>query len=81
MKVSNDLIQFDLLSKAMVVRLAENDIKTLDDFAGLTTDDLIGYLEVRGDKNSKVAGLLEEFNLTREEGDQLIMEARKIWLE
>jgi hypothetical protein len=26
-------------------------------------------------------GLLEEFNLTREEGDQLIMEARKIWLE
>jgi N utilization substance protein A len=81
MKVSNDLIQFDLLSKAMVVKLAENDIKTLDDFAGLTTDDLIGYLEVRGDKDSKVSGLLEEFNLTREEGDQLIMEARKIWLE
>ena len=81
MKVSNDLIQFDLLSKAMVVKLAENDIKTLDEFAGLTTDDLIGYLEVKGDKNSKVTGLLEEFNLTREEGDQLIMEARKIWLE
>ena len=81
MKVSNDLIQFDLLSKAMVVKLAENEIKTLDDFAGLTTDDLIGYLEVKGDKNSKVTGLLEEFNLTREEGDQLIMEARKIWLE
>ena len=81
LKVSNDLIQFDLLSKAMVVKLAENDIKTLDDFAGLTTDDLIGYLEVKGDKNSKVTGLLEEFNLTREEGDQLIMEARKIWLE
>ena len=56
MKVSNDLIQFDLLSKAMVVKLAENDIKTLDDFAGLTTDDLIGYLEVKGDKNSKVWG-------------------------
>ena len=81
MKVSNDLIQFDLLSKAMVVKLAENDVKTLDDFAGLTTDDLIGYLEVKGDKDSKVTGLLEEFNLTREEGDQLIMEARKIWLE
>ena len=81
MKVSNDLIKFDLLSKAMVVKLAENEVKTLDDFAGLTTDDLIGYLEVKGDKNSKVTGLLEEFNLTREEGDQLIMEARKIWLE
>ena len=65
----------------MIVRLAENDIKTLDDFAGLTTDDLIGYLEIKGDKNSKVEGLLEEFNLTREEGDQLILEARKIWHE
>ena len=81
LKVSEDLSQFELLSKAMIVKLAESDIKSLDDFAGLTTDDLIGYLEVKGDKNSKVDGLLEEFNLTREEGDQLIMEARKIWLD
>ena len=65
----------------MIVKLAECEIKNLDDFAGLTTDDLIGYLEVKGDKSSKVTGLLEEFNLTREEGDQLIMEARKIWLD
>ena len=65
----------------MIVKLAENDIKTLEDFAGLTTDDLIGYLEIKGDKNSRVPGLLEEFNLSREEGNQLIMEARKIWLD
>ena len=57
------------------------DIKSLDDFAGLTTDDLIGYLEDKSDKNSKVTGLFEEFNITKEEGDQLIMEARKIWLD
>ena len=81
LKVSNDLAQFEFLSKAMIVKLAENNIKSLDDFAGLTTDELIGYLEIRGDKNSKVAGILEEFGLTREEGDQLIMEARKIWLD
>ena len=81
LKVSEDLTQFEFLTKAMIVKLAENNIKTLDDFAGLTTDDLIGYLEVKGDKNSKVSGLLEEFNITREEGDQLIMEARKIWLD
>ena len=81
LNVSKDLTRFALLSKAMIVKLAENDIKTLDDFAGLTTDDLIGYLEVKGDKNSKVKGLLEEFSLTREEGDELIMEARKIWLD
>ena len=61
--------------------LAENNIKSLEDFAGLTTDDLIGYFEDKSDKSSKVEGLLEEFNLTKDEGDQLIMEARKIWLE
>ena len=65
----------------MLVKLAENNIKSLEDFAGLTTDDLIGYFEDKSDKSSKVEGLLEEFNLTKDEGDQLIMEARKIWLE
>ena len=47
MKVWSDLSKFELLSKAMIVKLAENDIKTLDDFAGLTTDDLVGYLEIK----------------------------------
>ena len=79
--VSKDLIDFNLLSKSMLVKLAENNIKSLEDFAGLTTDDLIGYFEDKSDKSSKVDGLLEEFNLTKDEGDQLIMEARKIWLE
>ena len=65
----------------MLVKLGESEIKSLEDFAGLTTDDLIGYFEDRTDKNTKVNGLLEEFNITKDEGDQLIMEARKIWLE
>ncbi len=81
LNVSTDLINFSPLSKAMIVKLAENNITSLEDFAGLTTDDLIGYLEDRTDKNSRVKGLLEEFNLTKDEGDHLIMEARKIWLE
>ena len=81
LNVSKDLVDFELLSKSMLVKLAENNIKSLEDFAGLTTDDLIGYFEDKSDKSSKVEGLLEEFNLTKDEGDQLIMEARKIWLE
>ncbi len=78
--VSKDLLEFNFLTKTMLVTLAENNIKTLEDFAGLTTDDLIGYYEDRHDKNSKVKGMLEEYNLTKDEGDELIMEARKIWL-
>ena len=79
--IQKDLIDFNLLTKAMLVKLGESEIKSLEDFAGLTTDDLIGYFEDRTDKNTKVNGLLEEFNITKDEGDQLIMEARKIWLE
>ena len=81
MSVDKSLLDFNFLSKAMQVKLAKNNIKTLDDFAGLTTDDLLGYYEDRHDKNSKVIGVLEEFNLTKDEGDQLILEARKIWLD
>ena len=79
--VSKDLISFNLLTKAMIVKLAENNIKSIEDFAGLTTDDLIGYFEDKSDKNSRVTGLLEEFNINKDEGDHLIMEARKIWLK
>tara|TARA_Y100000590_G_scaffold468111_1_gene649550 strand:+ start:1062 stop:2597 length:1536 start_codon:yes stop_codon:yes gene_type:complete len=81
LNVSNDLLEFNFLSKTMLVTLAENKITTLEDFAGLTTDDLIGYYEDKHNKNSKVKGLLEEYNLTKDEGDELIMEARKIWLK
>ena len=79
--VSKDLLEFNFLTKTMLVTLAENKVLTLEDFAGLTTDDLIGYYEDRHDKNSKVKGILEEYNLTKDEGDELIMEARKIWLK
>jgi len=80
LNVNKDLLDFNFLTKTMMVTLAENNIKNLEDFAGLTTDDLIGYYEDKHDKNSKVKGILEDFNLNRDEGDELIMEARKIWL-
>ena len=81
LKVEDSLLNFNLLNKSMLVKLAQSNIKTLDDFAGLTTDDLLGYYEDRNDKNSKVKGIFEEFNLNKDEGDQLILEARKIWLD
>ena len=40
----------------MIVKFAENGVRTLEDFAGLTTDDLIGYLE---DKTDKILKLME----------------------
>ena len=48
----------------MLVKLGENNIKSLEDFAG-PTDDLIGYFEDKADKSSRVIGLLEEFGVTK----------------
>ena len=62
----------------MVVTLGEKKIKTLKDFAELSTDELIGgYDEIKG-KRSKIDGYLEEFALTKNEAEDLIMSARNI---
>jgi len=62
----------------MLVVLGEKNIKKLKDFADLSSDELIGGMdEVKG-KRVKINGYLEDFNLTREESDALIMNARKV---
>ena len=45
MGVADDLAALDGLTPAMLVRLGENDIKSLEDFAGCVTDDLTGWFE------------------------------------
>ena len=66
------------MTQGMLVTLGQKNIKKLKDFADLSTDELVGgYDEVKG-KKVKIDGYLEEFSLTREEADQLIMSARNI---
>ena len=62
----------------MLLTLGEKKIKTLKDFAELSTDELIGgYDEKKGIK-FKLEGYLEEFALTKSEADDLIINARNI---
>ena len=53
-------------------------LKKLKDFADLSSDELIGGMDEIKGKRIKINGYLEEFNLTKEEADNLIMSARKI---
>ena len=76
--VEDTLINFKGLTLGMLVTLGEKEIKTLDDFANLATDELIGgYDELKG-KRFKINGYLEEFALSRSEAENLIMNARNI---
>ena len=66
------------MTQGMVVVLGQRNIKRLSDFADLSSDELIGgFDEVKG-KKIRIDGYLEEFSLSREEADQLIMSAREI---
>ena len=60
----------------MLVKLGENGIKTLEDLAGCASDDLLGYVENKGTERVRVPGALDGFELTADEVNGIIMQAR-----
>ena len=76
--VEEALINLKGITQGMLVLLGQRNIKKLSDFADLSSDELIGgFDEIKG-KKIRIEGYLEEFSLSREEADQLIMAAREI---
>ena len=76
--VEETLINLKGITQGMLVLLGQRNIKKLIDFAELSSDELIGgFDEIKG-KKIRIDGYLEEFSLSREEADQLIMSAREI---
>jgi len=75
--VEDTLINLKGITQGMLVLLGQRNIKKLIDFADLSSDELIGgFDEIKG-KKIKIEGYLEEFSLSREEANQLIMSARE----
>src|SRR5439155_1933287 len=68
--VEADLAALEGLSPGMLVTLGENDIKTLDDFAGLAGDELVELLEGTDKGGAK---------LELDEANALVMAARAHW--
>src|SRR5258706_11060328 len=64
------------VTSRMLVAFGENGIKTVEDLAGCATDDLTGWSERKDGEVTRHAGALDGFELTREECDALIMQAR-----
>ena len=78
MGVEETLIKLNGITQGMLVVLGEKNIRKLKDFADLSSDELIGGIDEIKGKRIKINGYLEDFNLSREEADNLIMNARKI---
>tara|TARA_E500000331_G_C17241245_1_gene707083 strand:+ start:42 stop:1589 length:1548 start_codon:yes stop_codon:yes gene_type:complete len=76
--VKEDLVNHKGLTPGMLLTLGEKNIKTLEDFAELASDELIGGYDEKKGVRYKVDGYLEEFALTKNEADELIINARSV---
>jgi len=61
---------------AIAVALGEGGVKTVEDLADLATDEIRGGYEVKNGERVKVPGVLESFNLSQEDAEMLILQAR-----
>ena len=74
----------------MLVTLGKAGIKTLDDLADLATDELIakkrsatrrGPARERSERAEDRGGVLGEYGLSEEQGNEIIMAARAHWFD
>ncbi|WP_336950556.1 transcription termination factor NusA [Sphingobium aromaticivastans] len=84
--VEDALADMPHLTEAMLVTLGKAGIKTLDDLADLATDELIAKKRVdqrrhRENKDEDKGGILAEYGLNEEQGNEIIMAARAHWFE
>jgi transcription termination/antitermination protein NusA len=83
--VEDAIAEMPHINEAMMVTLGKAGIKTLDDLADLATDELIAKKRVEprrkpGSPEPK-GGVLAEYNLSEEQGNEIIMAARAHWFE
>ncbi|MBI1212476.1 MAG: transcription termination/antitermination protein NusA [Alphaproteobacteria bacterium] len=81
--VEDTMADVEGLTPAMVVALGEGGVKTLEDLAGCANDDLLGWNETVNGERKHFAGLLESFELTSDEANTIVMNARRAagWIQ
>jgi N utilization substance protein A len=83
MGVEDAIAEIPHLTEAMLVTLGKAGVKTLDDLADLATDELVQKKRVdprrRRDAPEEKGGILAEYGLSDEQGNEIIMAARAHW--
>jgi N utilization substance protein A len=74
--VEDALKEVEGVTTAVLVRLGENGIKTVEDLAGCATDDLSGWTERKDGEAVRQPGILDGMDLSQDEAEALIMQAR-----
>jgi N utilization substance protein A len=85
--VEDALAEMPHLTEQMLVTLGKANIRTLDDLADLATDELVQKKRVEprrrepSTRPEDKGGILAEYGLTEEQGNEIIMAARAHWFE
>ena len=86
--VEDSLAEMPHMTEQMLVTLGKANIRTLDDLADLATDELVQKRRVEPRRRSDApvrpedkGGLLADYGLTDEQGNEIIMAARAHWFE
>ena len=81
--VEDGVLQVEGVTLPIAVALGEAGVKTVEDLADLSTDEIRGAFENRNGERVRVPGALESFNLSVEEAESLILRARVAagWIE
>ncbi|MDX7953904.1 transcription termination factor NusA [Lichenihabitans sp. Uapishka_5] len=81
--VADELREVEGLTSAMMVKLGENDVRTIEDLAGCATDDLVGWTEREGPEAVRYDGYFEGIEISREDAEALVMRARVLvgWVD
>jgi len=74
--VEDSLVKFEGLTPQMIEALAEDGVKTLEDFATCADWELAGGWTTVDGERVKDEGLLEKFDLSLEEAQNMVMTAR-----
>ena len=74
--LEEELINHQGLTPGMLLTLGEQKILKLSDFADLASDELTGSYDIIKGERVKIKGYLEDFALSKNEADELIMSAR-----
>jgi N utilization substance protein A len=74
--VEDGVLEVEGVTLPMAVALGEAGVKTLEDLADLSTDELRGAFETRNGERVRAPGALENFGLAQEDAERLILRAR-----
>ena len=81
--VEQSLIDFEGLTPQMLQALGEDDVKTLEDFATLADWEIAGGWTTVDGERVKDDGILEKFDVSLEEAQNMVMTARVLlgWVD